>query len=62
MKLAKLEITLIIAYFFARFDFELSDRHGKANNEMPELPDRNEHTAKSRKSKVAMYVRYKPRA
>lgn len=59
MRLAKLEITLIVAYFMARFDFELSDKQGNPSKEMPQLPGRNEHTAK--KSKVPVYLRYKPR-
>ncbi|KAG7286276.1 hypothetical protein NEMBOFW57_008584 [Staphylotrichum longicolle] len=54
-----LEITLIVAYFMARFDFELSDKQGNPSKEMPQLPGRNEHTAK--KSKVPVYLRYKPR-
>jgi len=60
MRLAKLEITLIAAYLMARFDFELSDKQGNPRSEMPHLPGRNEHTVK--KSKVPVYLRYKPRA
>jgi sterol 14-demethylase len=59
MRLAKLEITLIVAYFAAMFDFELCDREGNATAEMPKLPHRNEHSAQ--KSKVPVYLRYKPR-
>jgi sterol 14-demethylase len=59
MRLAKLEITLIVAYFVSQFDFELSDKHGNPTSEPPRLPDRNEHTAQ--KAKVPVYLRYRPR-
>ncbi len=59
MRLAKLEITLLVAYFITAFNFELSDKHGNLGPSKPQLPHRNEHTAV--KSKVPVYLRYKPR-
>lgn len=60
MRLAKLEITLMVAYFITTFDFELSDKDGNPSPGKPQLPNRNEHTVV--KSKVPVYLRYKPRA
>ncbi len=59
MRLAKLEISLLVAYFITTFDFELSDKHGNQSSGKPQLPHRNEHTAV--KSRVPVYLRYKPR-
>jgi sterol 14-demethylase len=59
MRVAKLEITLIMAYFMAQFEWELADKHGNPSREMPPMPDRNEHSAQ--KPKVPVYLRYRLR-
>ena len=60
MKLAKLEMVMMISHLVARFEFELSDRNGNpARDRTPPWLDRNEHTV--RKAKVSVYLRYKRR-
>ncbi|KAM0426838.1 hypothetical protein ACHAQK_012274 [Fusarium lateritium] len=59
MRFAKLEMALINAYFLARFDFELSDKHGGQVLSPPPLVDRNAHTVQ--KAKQPIFLRYKQR-
>lgn len=58
MRFAKLENTLIVAFFLAYFDFELTDKHGDAMKETSSV-NRNEHTAS--KPRDPMYLQYKLR-
>ncbi|KAI1478870.1 cytochrome P450 [Daldinia eschscholtzii] len=61
MRFAKLEITIIMAYFIALFEFELaSDVHGTPTTTRPPLPNRNDHF--STKPKQPGYLRYRPRS
>ncbi|VUC23834.1 unnamed protein product [Clonostachys rosea] len=46
MKVAKLELTMMVVLFISSFQFELSDRHGAPTSKNPPLPDRNNHKAK----------------
>lgn len=46
MKVAKLELTMMVVLFISSFQFELSDRHGTPTSDKPPLPDRNNHKAK----------------
>ncbi|KAM0815388.1 putative Cytochrome P450 6A1 [Seiridium cardinale] len=59
MKFAKLEMTLIIAYFVAEYDFELSDAQGNATSERPPPVNRNQNQAQ--KPSRPVFIRYSPR-
>ncbi|OTA91522.1 hypothetical protein M434DRAFT_13123 [Hypoxylon sp. CO27-5] len=60
MRFAKLELTIIMAYFFTLFDFELAaDIHGTPTTTPPPRPDRNGHFAT--KPRQPVYLRYRPR-
>ncbi|KAI2642112.1 cytochrome P450 6A1 [Xylaria nigripes] len=61
MRFAKLEMTLITAYWVCLFDFELSDKDGNRvqPKTMPQV-DYNSHSAKKPRENV--YLRYKVRA
>ncbi|KAH6656578.1 cytochrome P450 6A1 [Truncatella angustata] len=59
MKFAKLEMSLIIAYFVAEYDFELSDAQGNRTSEAPPPVDRNQNQAQ--KPSKTTYVRYRRR-
>jgi hypothetical protein len=59
MKFAKLEMSLIIAYFVAEYDFELSDARGNATSERPPPINRNQNQAQ--KPSRLTYIRYRPR-
>jgi hypothetical protein len=58
MRFAKLEMALILAYFFAIFDFELSDREGNPSIQVPTI-DRNQIQAQ--KPSRQQFLRYKRR-
>ncbi|GAB1309802.1 Obtusifoliol 14-alpha demethylase [Madurella fahalii] len=59
MRLAKLEINLILVHMLANFDFELSDEQGRRKvGAMPRV-DRN--MLRPEKSHVPIYIRYKRR-
>lgn len=59
MRFAKLEMALILAYFLAMFDFELSDSEGNPSTEHPPPIDRNQIQAQ--KPSRTQYLRYKLR-
>jgi hypothetical protein len=59
MRFEKLELTLINAYFVATFDYELSDKKGRAIVGQIPAVDQNAHAAQ--KSEQAIFLRYKPR-
>ena len=54
MRFAKLENNMIVAFFAAYFDFQLTDKNG--NRTKPSPVDRNEHTA--HKPHEPMYLKY----
>ncbi|KUI69915.1 Obtusifoliol 14-alpha demethylase [Cytospora mali] len=59
-RFAKLEITLIMAHFFAFFEFELAaDANATPTAKAPPLPNRNLHAVSRPEQPV--YMRYKPR-
>lgn len=59
MRFAKLEMNIILAYFMAMFDFELSDSQGNATTKWPLPIDRNQMQAQ--KPADPHWLRYKPR-
>lgn len=60
-RFAKLEITIVLAYFLAEFDFELAaDVQGAPSMESPSLPDFNAY--ETRKPDEPIYLRYRPRS
>ncbi|KAI0003478.1 cytochrome P450 [Xylariaceae sp. FL0662B] len=59
MRLAKLEVNLIVVHLLANFEFELSDKKGRRNVGLMPFPDRN--MLRPEKSRVPIYIRYKPR-
>ncbi|EXU99416.1 cytochrome P450 [Metarhizium robertsii] len=59
MRLAKLEISMVIAHLLAHFEFEPSDGKGCKLREPLPLVDRNEYRLK--KPKGTVYIRYRPR-
>jgi hypothetical protein len=59
MKFAKLEMSLINAYFVAMFDYELSDKDGNQVFEPPPPVNRNQNQAQ--KPARPTFLRYKPR-
>jgi hypothetical protein len=58
-RLAKLEITILTAYFLTAFEYELSHKDGSTHPVPTPVIDRNKHTAC--KSDLPVYIRYKPR-
>ncbi|KAK8080337.1 hypothetical protein PG997_008155 [Apiospora hydei] len=58
-KIARLEITMFMAYFISHFDFEVSNEHGYPTHEAPPLPDRNRHKAEKPKVPIYLRCRYK---
>jgi len=61
MRFAKLEVTLILAYFFAQFDFELAaDAKGTPSTKPIPLPS-NDVLFATRPSDP-VHLRYKPRS
>lgn len=59
MRFAKLEMCLIIAYFVAGYEFELSDVKGNATADLPPPVNRNQNQAQ--KPARPTFIRYKPR-
>jgi hypothetical protein len=60
MRLATLEIIILMAHFIASFEFGLSDKRGVISSEKPPFPDRN--ILLTAKPKSPVYLRYKARA
>lgn len=58
MRFAKLEQNIILAFFLAKFDFELADKNGKRVEGVPRT-DFNAHSAVKPKNKI--YVKYSVR-
>ena len=55
MRFAKLEMTVIVAFFCATFDFELCDKDGNSTDKLPE-PNRQAYSAHKPPTKI--YLKY----
>ncbi|KAF3354516.1 hypothetical protein VdG1_07445 [Verticillium dahliae VDG1] len=60
MKIAKTEMTIVLAYFIAIFDFELSDKHGNKINREARQINRNAELAEKPRSHI--HLRYRRRS
>lgn len=59
MQFAKMENSLILAFFLTMFDFELVDKEGNQVNELPPMDLNNKATSKP---KTKVYLKYTRRA
>lgn len=59
MRLARLEINLIIVHMLADFNWELSDKHGQSTPNTNPAIDRN--SLRPERSQRPVYIRYRPR-
>lgn len=61
MRHAKLEINLILVYMLANFEFELSDKQGRRKVGATLIPSVDRNKPRPQKSRLPIYIRYKPR-
>ncbi|KAI0484356.1 cytochrome P450 6A1 [Xylariaceae sp. FL0804] len=59
MRFAKLEMSIITAYFLAMVEFEISDSEGRRTAQVAPMKSLNSHSAK--KPSPTAYLRYRPR-
>lgn len=60
MRLAKLEVTLVLPYFFAQFDFELA-ADAKGTPSTKPIPLSSNDVLFATRTSDPVYLRYKPR-
>jgi hypothetical protein len=60
MRLAKLQVNLILVHLLASFERQLSDKHG--NCKIGGMPAVDRNNLRPEKSHKPIYIRYKPRA
>lgn len=59
MRLAKLEINLVLVHMLANFEWELSDKHG--GRKVGEMPPVDRNLLRPEKPRMPVYIRYKSR-
>lgn len=57
MRLAKLEINLVLVYMLANFQFELSDKQGRQR--VGSIPSVDRNKLRPERSRMPIYIRYK---
>lgn len=59
MRLAKLEINLVLVHMLANFGWELSNKHG--DRKVGEMPPVDRNLLRPEKSRMPLYIRYECR-